>query len=338
MSMTGMNHNLLIGTDEVDEKNVKILSIYSRVYKLVDLAEAGLDELLPSIDSLLVFSWPRQLTSDRLGRMTSLRFIQSILAGVNHIPFASLNSNAIVSSNAGAYSDEVAEYAWALLFSAAKRVVELHVSLREQKWTLKRTLDEGSEITILRGRILGVLGLGGIGSVVGRIAKGFGMQVYAYSRKKPAAKSVRFLKGASGLIELLKKSDAVVLALPLTSQTARIINEERLSVMKKDAILVNVARGELVDEKAMYDHLVANRNFRYSTDVWWYRESRESLKTDYPFLSLPNFIGTPHVSGPSGLATGRPVQMAVENTVRFLKGLRPRNVVNPEEYKTSYPY
>src|SRR5213593_218929 len=336
--MTAMNHNLLIGTDVVDEESAKILSRYSSVYKLADLAEDGLDELLPSIDSLLVFSWPRQLTRDRLRRMANLRFIQSILAGVNHIPFASLNESVIVSSNAGAYSDEVAEYAWALLLSAAKRVVELHVSLREQKWTLKRTLDEGSEITILRGRILGVLGFGGIGGVVGRIAKGFGMQVYAYSRKKPAAKSVRFFKGASGLTELLKKSDAVVLALPLTSQTARIINAERLSVMKKDAILVNVARGELVDEKAMYDHLVANRNFRYSTDVWWYRESRESLKTDYPFLSLPNFIGTPHVSGPSGLATGRPAQIAVKNTVRFLKGLRPRNVVNPEEYKTSYPY
>src|SRR6267378_2914576 len=336
--MTGMNHNLLIGTDEVDEKRVVILSRNSRVYKLADLAEDGLEELLPSIESLLVFSWPRQLTSDRLQRMTSLRFIQSILAGVNHIPFANLDSNVIVSSNAGAYSDEVAEYAWALLLSAAKRVVELHVSLREQRWTLRRTLDEGSEITVLREKVLGVLGFGGIGSVVGRIAKGFGMQVYAFSRKKSAAKGVKFFTGTSGLTNLLKRSDAVVLALPLTSQTARIINAERLSEMKKDAILVNIARGELVDEKAVYEHLVANRNFRYATDVWWYRESRESLKTDYPFLSLPNFIGTPHVSGPSGLATGRPVQLAVENTIRFLRGLKPRNIVNPEDYKTSYPY
>ena len=336
--MTGTNHKLLVATDVVDDKSVKALSEYSKVYNLIELTEDHLDELLPSIDSVLVFSWPRQLTSDRLGRMTSLRFIQSILAGVNHIPFASLNRNVIVSSNAGAYSDEVAEYAWALLLSAAKRVVELHVSLREQQWTLKRTLDEGSEITILREKVIGILGFGGIGSVVGRIAKGFGVHVYAYSRKKSPDKSVKFVTGRTGLTQLLRKSDAVVLALPLTSQTARIMNSDRLSEMKKDGILVNVARGELVDEKAMYDHLVANPNFRYATDVWWYRESRESLKTDYPFLSMPNFIGTPHVSGPSGLATGRPVQLAVENTIRFLKGLRPRNIVNPEEYKTSYPY
>ena len=333
-----MNHNVLVCTDVVDDKSIRALSKYSKVDKLADLTEDRLDEVLPSIDCLLVFSWPSQLTSDRLQKVTSLRFIQSILAGVNHIPFASLNKNVIVSSNAGAYSDEVAEYALALLLSAAKRVVELHVSLRDQKWTLKRTLDEGSEITVLREKVLGILGFGGIGSVVGRIAKPFGMQIYAYSRKKSAARGVKFFTGPGGLSELLKKSDGVVLALPLTSQTAKIMNAERLSEMRKDGILVNVARGELVDEKAVYEHLVANPNFRYATDVWWYRENRESLKTDFPFLSLPNFIGTPHVSGPSGLATGQPVKLAVENTIRYLKGLRPRNIVNPEEYKTSYPY
>ena len=336
--MTRMNHNVLVCTDVVDDKSIRTLSKYSKVDKLADLTGDCLDEVLPSIDCLLVFSWPSQLTNERLQKMTSLRFIQSILAGVNHIPFASLNKSVIVSSNAGAYSDEVAEYALALLLSAAKRVVELHVSLRDQKWTLKRTLDEGSEITVLREEVLGILGFGGIGSVVGRIAKGFGMQIYAYSRKKSAAKGVKFFTGPSGLSELLKKSDGVVLALPLTSQTARIMNAERLSEMKKDGILVNVARGELVDEKAMYEHLVANPNFRYATDVWWYRENRESLKTDFPFLSLPNFIGTPHVSGPSGLATGQPVKLAVENTIRYLKRLRPRNIVDQQEYKTSYPY
>src|SRR3989442_8822619 len=216
--MTRMNHNVLVCTDVVDDKSIRTLSKYSKVDKLADLTDDRLDEVLPSIDCLLVFSWPSQLTSDRLQKMTSLRFIQSILAGVNHIPFASLGKNVIVSSNAGAYSDEVAEYAWALLLSAAKRVVALHVSLRDQKWTLKRTLDEGSEITILREKILGILGFGGIGGVVARVARGFWMYVYAYSRKKSAAKGVKFFKGTNGLTELLKKSDGVVLALPLTGQ------------------------------------------------------------------------------------------------------------------------
>jgi phosphoglycerate dehydrogenase-like enzyme len=335
--MRVMSHNLLIGTDVVNEKSIKTLSKFSNIYRLTDLPNDHIDGVLPSIDSLLVFSWPSQLTIDKLQRMTGLRFIQSILAGVNQIPFSSLNKNVIVSSNAGAYSDEVAEYAWALLLSAAKRVVELHAALRDQKWILKRALDKGSEITVLRGKVLGILGFGGIGTVVGRIAKGFGMHVYAFTREKSETKGVKFFTGTHGLTALLKKSDAVVLALPLTSQTGRIMNAERLLMMKKSGILVNIARGELVDEKAMYEHLAANPSFRYATDVWWYRESRESLETDFPFLSLPNFIGTPHVSGPSGLATGRPAQLAVENTVRFLRGLRPRNIVNPEDYKTGYP-
>src|SRR6266704_7116536 len=274
--MTPSRPNLLVGTDVVDRKNIDRLSEYSTVYTLADLMGDQLAGILPVIDVLLVFSWPKELTPENLQKMTRLKFVQSILAGVNHIPFANLNKGVIVSSNAGAYSDEVAEYALALLLSAAKSVVELHVSLRDQKWTLKRTLDEGSEITVLREKVLGILGFGGIGSVVGRVAKGFGMQIYAYSRKKSASKGVKFFTGPGGLSELLKKSDGIVLALPLTSQTARIMNAERLSEMKKDGILVNVARGELVDEKAMYEHLVANPNFRYATDVWWYSENRES--------------------------------------------------------------
>jgi len=336
--MTPSKPNLLVGTDVVDRKNIDRLSEYSTVYTLTDLMGDQLAGILPVIDVLLVFSWPKELTPENLQKMTRLKFVQSILAGVNHIPFANLNKGVIVSSNAGAYSDEVAEYALALLLSAAKRIVELHVSLREEKWSLRRTLDAGTEVTILRDKVLGILGFGGIGTSVARMAHGFGMRVYAYSRRAKSAKGVKIFNGEDGLSSLLRESDAVVLALPLTNQTTRIINRERLSEMKNTCTLVNIARGELVDEKALYEHLVANPNFRYATDVWWYRESRETLKTDYPFLSLPNFIGTPHVSGPSGLATGRPVQLAVENTIRFLKGLRPENIVDPREYVTSYPY
>jgi phosphoglycerate dehydrogenase-like enzyme len=330
--------NLLLGTDVVDKSNIEKLAKLSAVHKLSNIPEDQLAEILPEIDVLLLFSWPKQLTPDNLGKMTRLRFVQSILAGVNHIPFAYLNKQIVVSSNAGAYSDEVAEYAWALLLSAAKRIVELDVSLREEKWTLRRTLDEGTEVMILRNKVLGILGFGGIGNSVAKLARGFAMRVYAYSRKPGHVRGTRIFSGDKGLERVLRASDAIVISLPLTNQTAKIIDREKLSEMKSTAVLVNIARGELVDEKALYDHLVANPNFRYATDVWWYKESRESLKTDYPFLTLPNFIGTPHVSGPSGLATGRPVRLAVENTIRFLKGLKPKNVVDPREYVTSYPY
>ncbi|HYY91123.1 MAG TPA: 2-hydroxyacid dehydrogenase [Candidatus Dormibacteraeota bacterium] len=336
--MKSAKPDLLVGTDLVDRTNLEKLSKHSKVHILSSLGQDQLSQILSKIEVLLVFSWPKELDAESLQKMTGLKFIQSILAGVNHIPFSNLSREVVVASNAGAYSNEVAEYAWALLLSAGKRVVELHTSLREEKWTLRRTLDAGTEVSILKGGDLAILGFGGIGTAVAKIARGFGMRVYAYSRHPRRIQGVRVFSGEEGLTALLNESDVVVLALPLTNQTARIIDQKRLGQMKSSAVLVNIARGELVDEKALYDHLVANPNFKYATDVWWYRESHESLKTDFPFLSLPNFIGTPHVSGPSGLATGRPVQLAVENMLRFLRGTKPKNIADPKEYLTSYPY
>jgi glycerate dehydrogenase len=321
----------LITTDVVDKHSIQTLSKYARVFSSTGLDEASLIQLLPSIDILLVFFWPSFLTPENLSKMTKLRLIQSILAGVNHIPFAQLDKKVVVCSNAGAYSDEVAEYAWALLLSAAKRVVDFHNAVKTEQWTLRRTLG-GKEVTILEERTLGILGYGGIGSAVARIGKGFSMKIYAFSRKLVREKGVRSFQGDKGLLTVLAESDAVIVSLPLTELTNKIIGAEKLATMKKDAILVNIARGEVVDETALYEHLKANPDFRYTTDVWWYREGKESLKTTHPFFELPNFIGTPHVSGPSGLATGKPVRFAVENMMRFLRGLKPKNIVNPAEY------
>jgi phosphoglycerate dehydrogenase-like enzyme len=323
--------NLLITTDVVDKARIQTLSKYARVFSSTGLDEASLIQLLPSIDILLVFFWPSFLTPGNLSRMTKLRLIQSILAGVNHIPFAQLDKKVVVCSNAGAYSDEVAEYAWALLLSAAKRIVDFHNAVKTEQWTLRRTLG-GKEVTILEEKKLGILGYGGIGSTVAQIGKGFSMKIYAFSRKPVRENGVRSFQGDKGLLTVLAESDAVIVSLPLTELTNKIIGADKLATMKKDAILVNIARGELVDETALYEHLKANPDFRYATDVWWYREGKESLKTTHPFSDLPNFIGTPHVSGPSGLATGKPVKFALENMMRFLRGLKPKNIVNPAEY------
>jgi phosphoglycerate dehydrogenase-like enzyme len=128
--------NLLITTDVVDKRTVRTLSKHAKVFSSIGLDEKSLIQLLPSIDVLLVFFWPSFLTPEKLSKMSSLRFVQSILAGVNHIPFAQLDKKVVVSSNAGAYSDEVAEYAWALTLSAAKRVVDFHNAVKTEQWSL----------------------------------------------------------------------------------------------------------------------------------------------------------------------------------------------------------
>ena len=324
--------NLLVTTDLIDPANLKRLSSLANVSASSVLSRETLEALLPSVDAMMIFSWPKFLTPEALARMPRLRFIQSILAGVNHVPFKILDRRAVVASNAGAYSGPVAEYAWGLLLAAAKRIVEHHTSLREGRARLVRHGDAAEGIYMLEGKTLGILGYGGIGAMVARMSRPFRMRVLALTRRRAQSSVVTLLSGKRGLERILRESDAIVIALPLTKSTTRIINKDALSKMKENVVLVNIARGELVDETALYDHLKSHLGIRYATDVWWYRENRESLETIHNFASLPNFIGTPHVSGPSGLATGVPINVAVDNTLRFLKGKTPQNLVDPSDY------
>src|SRR3989454_3024998 len=220
--------NLLITTDVVDKRSIQMLSKHARVFSSTGLDEASLDHLLPSIDILLVFFWPSFLTSENLSRMNNLGLIQSILAGVNHIPFAQLDEKVVVCSNAGAYSDEVAEYAWALLLSAAKRIVDFHNAVKTEQWTLRRTLG-GKEVTILEEGTLGILGYGGIGSAVAQIGKGFRMKIYAFSRKMGREKWGRSFQGDKGLFTVLAESEAGLGSLPPKEHPKQIIGPDKLA-------------------------------------------------------------------------------------------------------------
>jgi phosphoglycerate dehydrogenase-like enzyme len=121
----------------------------------------------------------------------------------------------------------------------------------------------------------------------------------------------------------------------LTRETAKIIGSRELSLMKDKAVLVNVARGDLVDQNALYSHLESHPDFKYTTDAWWFKEGVESLETDHRLIALPNFVGTPHMSGPTGVLSGRPGKLAVDNVMRYLRGDRPLHLVDRSEYDAS---
>ena len=297
---------------------------------LRDMSEGELDSALPSVDCLFVHFWPKELSNERLARMTRLSFVQSALAGVNHIPFRYLPEGVIVSSNAGGYSDEVGEFAWALLLAGAKRMVRWNLAPEESAG--KSPLELAKDVVVLRDKVLGILGYGGIGRVVARIGTAFGMRVVVLSRKTVPDSGVETLSGDSGIETVLRTSDAVVISLPLTNSTRNMIGKERLELMKEDAVLVNVARAEIVDQQAVYQHLVRNDRFVYATDVWWTNDGKERYPPELPFFGLKNFVGSPHVAGPSAVAGGGPLRNSIDNLVRFAGGEAVRNVVDPADY------
>jgi phosphoglycerate dehydrogenase-like enzyme len=306
---------------------------FAKVFRLDDLDDKGLDRLLPSIDCMLVQAWwPDSLTPERLSKMVRLRFIQSGMAGVNHIPFKHLGKRVMVSSNAGGFSSGVAEFALALTLAAAKRVVKLDLALRTGEFDPSQVVNLFREVMIMRGRTLGILGYGGIGRSVGTMGLALGMNVVAFSRHPSPGGGVPVSHGGEGLLRVLRKSDAVVIALPLSKLTVGLIGAPELAAMKREAILVNVARAEIVDEEALYEHLSRNERFTYATDVWQIKRGKETYASKFPLVKLPNFIGTPHVAGGSAAASGEPGRAAAENLLRYLKGEAPQNVVDPSEY------
>ena len=308
-----------------------VLSAYAKLHWLREMTSQELEGVLPEVDCLFVHSWPPELGPEKVRMMRNLSFVQSGLAGVNHIPFGEIGKGVIICSNAGGYSDEVGEFAWALILAASKGIVRSHRRAKEAGYG-SAPLELGKKIVVLRGKVLGILGYGGIGNSVAKVGRSLGMKVVVLTRNGGDEEGITTVSGADGLKTIVTESDVIVLALPLTNSTRGMMGRNEFSLMKKNAILVNVARAEIVDGRAIYEHLSANKDFVYATDVWWMKDGKEAYPPDLPFFDLENFVGTPHIAGPSAVVGGGPMRNAVENLLRFLKGEKVKNVVDRSDY------
>jgi phosphoglycerate dehydrogenase-like enzyme len=324
---------LLVAQTANRREEFEPLKRYADIYWLEDMDEKEQARALPLIDCLYSHGWPKALDAGKVSTMKSLRLYQAGNAGVNSIRFDLLDKKVVVCSNAGSYSDEVAEFAVGLMLAAGKSIVKFDRQLRAGAYTHPRLDELGRQVAFFKGKTLGIVGYGGIGRSTGRMAKAFGMKVLAFGRHPVRDKGVRSLMGKAGLMRLLRESDVVVLAVPLTNVTRGLIGSEELAAMRPGGMLVNVARGEVVRKEAIYDHLVKNPGFVYATDVWWPdKQGVETFSPDLPLLELENFIGTPHASGPTAIITGSVGKGVVENLTRYFKGQPLKNVVDRSEY------
>ena len=243
-----------------------------------------------------------------------------VFTGIGAARFVDLPKAAakgITVCNCPGYSDNtVAEHALALLLAAARHVPRLDADLRAGRWNQTST---GME---LRGRTLGIVGFGGIGRRFAALGKAIGMQVMVWTRnpdpERARAAGVEFV----ALARLLAESDAVSLHVAGTPETEGMIDAAALARMKPDAVLVNTARGELVDEDALIEALRSGRIRAAGIDV--YRE--EPLPSSHPLLGLDNVVLSPHVAYNTPEAARTLHDIAVECLARYFAG-DPINVV-----------
>ncbi len=324
---------LLVAQTDNRRQDFEPLKRFADIYWLEDMDEEEKARVLPLIDCVYTHGWPKALGKEEVSKMGSLRLFQTGNAGVNRMRFDLLDKKVTLCSNAGAYSDEVAEFAIGLMLAAGKSIVKFDRQLRAGAFVRQPLDDLGRQVTFYKDKTLGVVGYGGIGRSTARLVRPFGMKVLAWGRHPVKERGVKLLRGRAGLMRLLRESDVVVLAVPLTKATKGLIGKEELAAMRRGATIVNVARGEVVQKEAMYDQLVRNPGFVYATDVWWPDGTGgESFSPDLPFLELENFIGTPHASGPSAIITGSVAKGAIDNLTRYYRGQPLKNVVDRSEY------
>ena len=263
------------------------------------------------------------LNAETLSKLPELKMIGVLATGFNTIDIEAAREQGIVVCNVPAYStDSVAQMVFAHILNITNRVDSFARQNREGRWS------EGPDFCYwdaplceLAGKTLGIVGLGSIGCKVARIARDFGMDVFAYTSKNSADLPEGIQK--TTMEGLLGTSDILTLHCPLTPETRKLINEDSLRWMKKGAILINTGRGPLVDEQAVADALASGRLGAYGADVM----CSEPPAADNPLLSQPHAYLTPHVAWATREARSRLMEIAVANVKAFEAGI-PQNVVN----------
>ncbi len=287
------------------------------------------DTEMGNFDVLFVgWGWNRgEALYDLIARGKNIRLLQTLSAGVDYLRFASIPEGITVCSNAGAYSEPIAEHTFALILSLAKNIKMNEAMMRNG------VFDSKSHTMKLDGAVLGIFGYGGIGREVAKIGRALGMRIFAVSRKKPDEEDVDFFRTPEDLDEMLRMSDVVVITSPLNRLTEGLFDRRRLQTMKKESMLINVARGPIVAEKDLYEHMKANPRFRAGVDTWWNEPVQGSkFEPHYDFLSLPNFAGSPHNSGIVGGMGRHSLMKAYENVIRYAQGKKLQNIVNRADY------
>jgi glyoxylate reductase len=286
-----------------------------------------LREKVKAIDGLLCLLTDR-IDHQLIKAATSLKVISQMAVGYDNIDIPAATSLQIpVGHTPGVLTDATADFAWALLMAAARRVVEADRFTRAGEWrTWEPDLLLGPNIT---GATLGIVGFGRIGQAVARRAKGFEMRILYTSRHRCESELEKSLGVEFVAFDrLLCESDFVTIHTPLSEDTYHLFSDREFELMKPSSILINTARGAVVDPHGLYQALSSGQIAGAALDV----TEPEPIPMDSPLLTLDNVIIAPHLGSASRQTREKMANMAIENLIAGLKGDRLPYCVNPEVY------
>lgn len=247
-------------------------------------------------------------------RCPNLKMISVAFTGVDHVDMDYCREKGILVSNCAGYSNTaVSELVFGLALSLYRRIIECDRAVRAGK---DKTGLVGLE---LAGKTFGIIGMGAIGTRTAQLAKAFGCRVLGFNRSPKQVEGVRMVK----LDELLRESDIVSLHVPLTEQTRGMIGKREIGLMKPSAILINTARGPVVDSAALAAALKEGRLAGAAVDVY---ETEPPIPQDHPLLSAPHVAATPHVAFATKEALYQRAVIVFDNVAGYLDG-KPQNVM-----------
>lgn len=286
------------------------------------------EELLRAVaqaDGLLSMITDR-VDEELLARAPRLRVVSNMGVGVDNIDIGACSARRIpVGNTPGVLTDATADLAFALLLAAARRLTEAVQYVQQGRWkTWDPNLLLGRDV---HGAVLGIAGLGQIGRAMARRAHGFGMQILYCGRANPDAERETGARLTSKE-DLLRQSDYVSLHLPLSTQTRHFIGRRELQLMKKSAILVNTARGGVVDQQALRESLEAGHPAGAALDV----TDPEPISTDDRLLAMPNVIVIAHLGSATAQTRAKMAQLAIDNLLAGLAGKALPNCVNAQAF------
>ncbi len=284
------------------------------------------DRTLPKAEVVCAF----QVPEDILELAPNLRWFQFPGAGVDNLQRTGLlrpESSIVVTSVAGIHAIPISEYVFASMLMFSHHFPEMILDQQQHSWSIGRRWNalRGSE---LAGKTLGIIGLGGIGRRIAQLGRAFGMHVLGLRRSSSGTSSdpdVDELYPPNRLRDLLGACDYVVLAVPLTPETERLIGEHELLAMRPNAYLVNISRGRVVDEQALIRALESGWIAGAGLDV----TVEEPLSQDSPLWDMPNVILTPHMSGLTDQYSARLTEIFADNLRRYRAGEPLLHVVDP---------